>query len=227
MITEKEVASFVGKPCVIIDKVTKKCVAGGIIDKVKLNPVLCVSFDNVHFFSINEKNNVLWYVFDSGSDYYDVTELKIPEHWKVALWRSKTKENKMQSDIYIERDELDKEIKKLVIALNRVKGLMTGGSCSGHGHSYPFVSIIIRDLAPLNFLLRCQHIYRDSFDIGTNEITSPNYTKDQTVLTLSCRFLGEKAYGMLDSFAEFIISEAKKEDILLSENEIVPIFHNN
>ena len=130
----------------IIDKTTHKIITAGPIIAYKelLNgKYIFISFDNIHFFNFH------------GTDKHHCTNIldnnvklqSIPKDYNIVPWMQRWSikwrgggENLKDKylidpstiDVYVENG-LDPEVVSLVTALNKIEGIETITSCSGHG----------------------------------------------------------------------------------------------
>ena len=113
---------------------------------------------DMHLVSFDGK----WY-FNLDSERFSHRQIKgLPEvrfdestidQYEWCRWNEKTPK---LYDIYRENgyDELDEEIKDLVYEMNRWKGIVTYGSCSGHGTHQAWVSFHVYDVIAFDRMLR-------------------------------------------------------------------------
>ncbi|MDE7347153.1 MAG: hypothetical protein K2N48_10510 [Muribaculaceae bacterium] len=212
--TLEEVADLVGRYCIIFDNLSNRSVARGKVLKVKLNPVPCVSFDNIHFFSLDEDNLVDYRIIPPMEAEGMGAGLSLPPYWKKGPWRNKAENPDQVKDVYIEQNFIDPEILDLVLTINRIPNVSTGGSCWGHVVKPAFVTLICRDFAGLNFLLRCQNDFSDRWRITTDPVTSPNVTKFINSLTLLSVNRGDKVCEDIKDLTKHIQDKGREIGIL-------------
>lgn len=227
--TPEVVSRLLGKYCIVLDEETLRSVARGVVAKIKLNPVPCVSMDNVHFYSLGEENKAECRFYDY--DDYDEQDRKalgsfqrIPDDWRKGPWKDRVANPKNVCDVYLEQDFIDPEIIDLVYALNRIHGITTGGSCWGHNDRTAFVTLAIFDFKGFNFLLRCQNSFPDRWNITTDPVTSPNISKDLISLTLRSVYKGVKVCKDIKELTLYILEKGKEEGILIPASEVPNFF---
>ena len=123
----------------VIIRKNKTVVFLGLVLWQKKDPV-CISYDNIHFFSTKNLNiqESLEYI----GHYQNIAGLI------TEKWRNKN----IDAELYLER-EIDIEIVSLVTILN--KKWHTTGSCCGHNKTEPWVELQIHDYDSLLLLTRC------------------------------------------------------------------------
>ncbi len=196
----------IGDFCKIIDKQSGTVLCSGQVKSYKMTVVnnetferSCITFDYIYFF------------LKEGTDKYDVVKddtkttiyfniNTVPKDYKVTAWR----EQDNYSDIYIENDinNLDKEVVNIVTALNKIEGLETTGSCSGHGERSLWVTIRFKSLEALillvNFMQR--NGFKEHFVLST-DTSIINNEQYNVMLQLYTKSIGEKAYNLANEFA--------------------------
>jgi len=122
-----------------------------------------VSIDNKYFFHI--ENSPSYYIQDCeegvGKTVFEMerfrgilTMKKFAKAMAKIVNKSEIPNEIYDIDVFVENNEneLDKQMVDIVRALNRIKGLRTTGSCSGHYLRKPWVLIEMRTLEAVNEL---------------------------------------------------------------------------
>lgn len=152
---------YVGCCVEIVDHISEKVIAEGRVISTKESPVQCITFDNINFFPVNGKNfsiNEVSYVIPRQ-------RVSIPHRYKVITWSGAwTKE----ADVYLEKP-IDTEVLPLVLALSRIKCMVTTGSCSGHGIKSMWVTVAFTNFNSINFLLRCIEAVKLNWIVRTTD----------------------------------------------------------
>lgn len=183
----------------IIDLETQSVIGAGKINSLKRQNL--VSIDYKHHFKI--ENSYKYQVFKDVSCEY--VSLKIPSGYIIALYSDF---DEKEADIYYEYDinELDKEVQRLVVALNRIPDLVTKGSCSGHDELPLWITFFTNYLNVVSFLKQCLVKFNLPFII-LSEKEDPNIlndTKETQGYTLKSLDIGENAYKAADRLAKYL-----------------------
>lgn len=191
----------------IYDKVFDKIIARDEVVFTKRSP-RCISFDNKYF-------------FNQDSERFDITETEneeiikldeqfVNENYHIIHWREQN-HHPLESvfrDFTIE--ELDKEVKNIVFALNKIPFVHTTGSCCDHGVSPLWVDMIIHNFSSLLFIVNLitNDKNDDFFDIIIRK--NENKIERQKSIFIEIRtkqeIVGEEAYKLADKIADYIES---------------------
>lgn len=203
----------IGDKVLIIDNATGVVIVDDYIvneknsrlDNKDNKPLELISFDNKYYFFNTPKYTIV----NSISE--DVIPLTIPTDYKIELWRNS--DHVHDCHVYREYDitELDPEVVNLVNALNKMQGLETVGSCSGHGKSKLFVDIRFESFKAIQSLINIiiRH-FNTEFNLSTTPSLMCNSKKD-VLLQLSTNSIGESAYKSADLLSELILVEIENE----------------
>ena len=146
----------------------------------KIDRLQLVSLDNKYFFHVsNSKRYHIVETDDTTEVKLDVDKyghmLKFAVFTKVMSVLSDNKVNGINVydiDVFVENNEyeLDKEMVEIVRSLNRIRGLRTTGSCSGHYLRRPWVIIEFTTLSAISDLNRIVNDSRfcDSFILSND-----------------------------------------------------------
>lgn len=194
---------YSGKYAVIRDIKTNKIVASGQIvgykSNTKFNNTELVSFDNHLFFRVKSNTYKL-----SILNEIIPTLITIPETYNIQLWRDFKKAPNV--DIYREFgiEELDPEVEPLVTELNKIKGIRTTGSCSGHGKGTLYVDIMFSNMNSLKFLLDYICSNPKSFILKSDSSLTQNGDLNEVLMKLETLKSGGVAYKAAENLSNFI-----------------------
>ena len=194
----------------VIDASTKEVLVNDFVVNFKRQNPLgyneLISFDNKYFFQISKKD----FIYEKNNDSSEVIPFdisKFENKYEIELWSNYPKHNNFS--IYRERDitELDPEVKNLVYSLNKIKGIRTVGSCSGHSKYPLWVDIDFMDIVGLEVITKILYAYfNETFKLTTNTRVSTSATSNEkvTIMTLETISIGEDAFKLADKFAKKI-----------------------
>ena len=196
----------------IIDKISNKIIAEGIVKGYKNSYIdmhedgKCIKY-YVDLVSCDEKH-----YFREESDKFIIRKCSevdtvindIPDNYIIEKWRNVYHNN--NADVYIENgiNELDNEVKSLVFSLNKIDGIKTDGSCSGHNKEPLWVDIHFENLTSILFLTHiiCKKFYNE-FKLTTHPTLNQN-DKNTLAFRLESYDIGDKAYNDAQQLAEYI-----------------------
>lgn len=201
----------------IIDKSSHKVItAGTIISNKPVKDLIFISFDNIHYFNFH------------GTAKYQCTNIldnviplkELPENYKVIPWMQRwTIEFKYGDtltddllidpstvDVYLEK-ELDPEVIPLVTALNKISGVETVTSCSGHGMLILRIDLYCTTIEAVKTLMS---LIPDYMTIDISDIAQ----RENTVqLKICSKGIGDSAYMQANMFADIINQYLKTTEI--------------
>lgn len=184
--------------CKIIDKKTNTIIFAGIIKNIKKQGF--ISFDNKFFF---REIGTSKYIVEDNLEKL-VIDTEIPDFYDIVPYRGHNK-NKT-ADVFRDFDitELDKEVEDLVFALNKIDGLITTGSCCGHGCEDLYVCFLIYKTDALVFLNKVLTLFKKDFVLHDKSNNFFNNNDDTTMLELHSTTWGEPAYKAAARLAKYI-----------------------
>lgn len=202
---------------VIIDNKTKNPIIYGQVKgfktsytKVENNkftqyPLKCVSVDEKYFFNLKSKK----FKIKKLNKCHQLTDIKnieknIPNNYVITLWKNAYLNN--SSDVYREfsYNEIDEEIKKLVYTLNKIEGIETKTSCSGH-YKEPFN--ICLQFFNMKSIILLTHLISNKFNNTLLLTTDPiitQYSNDSVMLVLKSIDIGENAYKEANRLNDYL-----------------------
>lgn len=195
--------TYSGKYAIIRDIRTNKIVASGQIvgykSNTKFNNTELVSFDNHLFFRVKSDSYKLLILNEIIP-----TLIAIPENYNIQFWRDFRKVP--NADVYKEFgiEELDPEVELLVTELNKIKGIRTTGSCSGHGKRKLYVDIIFSNMNSLKFLLDYICSNPNSFILKSDSSLTQNGDLNEVLMKLETLKSGDVAYKAAKNLSNFI-----------------------
>ena len=196
----------------IIDRQTHNIIAEGIVKGYKNSYIdvqddgKCIKYfmdlvscDEKHYFR-EESNKFI--INKCSSRKTQINE--IPTHYIIEKWKNVYHNN--NADVYIENglEDLDEEVKNLVYSLNKIDGIYTDGSCSGHNKESLWVNMHFCDFTSILFLthLICSKFYNE-FVITTHPTLNQN-DKNTLLLRLQSIDIGDKAYENAQKLSKYI-----------------------
>lgn len=199
----------------IIDKETNEIIASGKIIGIKDRYIeqyrkyfffkgykeigsFCISFDNKYFFNTKSDRFIFLKKSDKSVD-FDTKLLTVYSNQKYSGIIT-------NADIYIENtiNELDEEVVRVVKLLNKVPGIKTCGSCSGHGLEKLWVSMTFFDVQSIRLIAKIIYEkFDEKFVLSTKKHRS-QITKNCVELSLISKNKGKKAYKDIDEFCDVL-----------------------
>lgn len=191
----------------VIDSITKEVLINSkVVNFKRQNPLgynELISFDNKYFFQVENKD----FIFEKDDKTKEIIPFdlsKFENKYEIELWNHYPKNSNLS--IYRERDitELDPEVECLVYSLNKIKGIRTVGSCSGHSISPLWVDIDFMDIIGLETLTKILYTYfNETFKLTTNTRLSTSATSNEkvTIMTLETISIGEPAFKLANDFS--------------------------
>lgn len=184
--------------CKIIDINTQNIVLAGKVYNTKKQGLL--SFDNKFFF--REKGTSKYFITDN----LEKIEIKnpIPNNYILVPYRGNN--NNTTADVFRDYDitELDEEVKELVYALNKIDGITTTGSCSGHGKEKLYVNFIVNKDDNLKFLSTILIHFTRDFILKDHMKKFNNSNNNTKMFELQSIKMGEAAYKAANKLAKYI-----------------------
>ena len=193
---------------VIVKNKIGEIIVAGMVKAIKYNyfyydekkPFFGISFDNMHFFT--EWNNEIY--FEENPNHIE-KEMNI-DGIDVVLWTDIT--NKPHSSVYRDYDitELDDGVKELVLSLNKMDGITTCSSCSGHKRKHMWIDFCITNLDSLKniIMIISQKEFRDDWMI-INSIFAENFKYNDLIMTLqSKKYSDDKIFDSAQKLSEYI-----------------------
>lgn len=196
----------------IVDKRSHKILTAGHITTCKEieSSYFFISFDNIHYFNFHGTEK---YHCASGISDFDIQLKDIPVDYNIVPWMQRwtiewTPGDKLPSDdllidpsaidVYLEK-ELDPEVVKLVEALNKIPGIETVTSCSGHNKVPLEIDFYCHDFNSIKFLVELlpQYIVLHK---GSNKIRNGAIAFRARVSAI-----GDEGYKQANSFAKIIL----------------------
>lgn len=187
----------------IRDKTTKKILVSGNVCKYKYhNGNRYLSIDEIYFF--NESSD-RFTIYKNYVDLYIPFDKTVLNNYICCKWMDKDTLFKLYNIDIILENEYDKECVKLIDALNRIDGVTTILSCSGHGVKPFTIDIQISNLQSLIFLqsiLPCKY-----FRLTTDRHLK--YCNDKVVFSLQSYrdYDSDTIYSIADQFADTIVDK--------------------
>lgn len=195
----------------VIDRKTKRVIAAGPIEKhIVLDETARLPLDQVCvlgiyigllpippspvYFSCIKTDNFNIIYLEEECEY---VEAVIPARYTKS--HCKDSNTNPFSDVYYGwgASDTDAEVKKLVDVLNRIEGVQTHGSCSGHDISPLWVTFTTDSIRSLRRISEVTRDFIDVFllvDATTNHNFSPT---DAITIRLNTVWSGEKAYSLV------------------------------
>ena len=192
----------------IVDKRSHKVIVAGQIKSNKpVKDQLFISFDNIHYFNFHgtEKyqcTNILDDIIplkEIPSDYYTIPWM---QRWTVEFnWGDTLTDDLLIDplivDVYLEKD-LDPEVIPLVTALNKIPGIETVTSCSGHNKVLLRIDFYCYTIDAVKTILK---LIPDYMTIDISDIAQ----QDNTVQFKICsKGIGDVAYKQANEFVNLI-----------------------
>lgn len=196
--------NYVGKYLKILDKKSNSIVASGKIvfqkegtDEFKDQPLL-VSLDNKYFYNINGTKHYYCIILDNEIS----LQQNIPSNYKIKRYRW-MKKPPYNADIYRDFgiDELDKDVEPLVKALNKIDGITTVGSCSGHFVKELWVDMYVLYTQSYELLKFIIKEFEKHFELNIKSDFSENR---QMMLELKSKHKGYTAYKYSNQLSQYI-----------------------
>lgn len=163
-----------------------------------------LSTDNLHFFctSGTRKYEVILST-DSVLNNSEDIKMDIPEGYNVVNWmEAQSKGEEFEIDVITEK-EIDEECVRLVSALNRLEGVETVSSCSGHGTKVLQVAFYISSWNTLSFLVGTLPGNNSARLIAQSSLHA-EHRAGSILFDLVCVNPGENAYRTADYLASLI-----------------------
>lgn len=195
----------------IVDKRSHKIITAGHITTCKEigSSYFFISFDNIHYFNFHGTEK---YHCVPGISDFDIRLKDIPIDYNIVPWMQRWTIKWIPGDmppddllidlstidVYLENG-LDSEVVQLVEALNKIPGIETVTSCSGHNKKPLEVDFYCYNFNCIKFLVELlpQYIILHK---GSNKIRN-----DAIAFRAKVSAIGDEGYKQANSFAKIIL----------------------